>query len=79
MWTVEEVIQKPTPHTERKALLMCSDRLRRRMFLCQHTHVLTVRSPISCECGLIGNQNIAGKMGIDASLVDVPSTKGGRT
>jgi hypothetical protein len=77
MWTDEEIVQQPAPHTERKALLMCMDRHCMRIFLFPHVHVVAIKNPILCECGLIGNRHIASEMGIKGSLVDVPPTKGG--
>jgi hypothetical protein len=72
MWTEEEIVQQPTPHTERKTLLMRSDRRHMTIFLFPH---VAVKNPIFCECVLIGNKHIADEMWVDGSLVDVPPTK----
>jgi hypothetical protein len=78
MWTNEKIVQQSAPHTERKALLMCLDRHCMKTLLFPRVHVVTIKNPIFCECGLIGNQHISSEMGIDGSLVDVPPTKGGK-
>jgi hypothetical protein len=76
MWTDEEIVQQPAPHTGRKSLLMRSDRRRIRIFMFPHVFVVVIKNPIFCYCGLIGNQHIAGKTGIDGNLVGLPPTKG---
>jgi hypothetical protein len=76
MWTNEKIVQQPEPHIGRKALLMRTDRRRMRIFLFPHMHAVAIKNPILCECGLSGNQHIAGKMGIDGNLIDLPPTKG---
>jgi hypothetical protein len=47
MWADEEIAQQPAPHTERKVLLMRSDRRRTRIFLFPHVHVVALKIP-SC-------------------------------
>jgi hypothetical protein len=60
-------MRKPSnkPHSDRKALLMRSDKRRVRIFLFPHVQAVVVKNPILSECGLFGNQYIAGQMGTD--------------